>query len=422
LKYKIKDLNKGTKIFLIEVGSEDITAEFGRYFSRIQAEAVIPGFRKGKVPRQLLESHFKHEAREHVIRELVAVSYDKSVRESGLRPFGLPDISEISLTDEKLTYSATIELRPEFELKKYKGIPIKKKQIVVAQKEIDSVIDRLRTAYATYRVVENRPVALNDLVIVDSSCQVDGTVIDDRKDHSFEVNEQQLLPEYVKNIVGLSRAEQKTFTVTFPDSIPQKEFRGKTGTFTLSIKEIKEKVLPEIDEKFLKSLGDYTTVDALKEAIHKDLQQRKEHDDDERIERELLDAICAETSFDMPQSLLDERREIVREDIRYSLQRQGMNEDAITAEVTKLEKECDTEARRQVQVAFILDKIATLENITVSEEDVSARLYELSRRYRKSVDEVREQYEKEDRMDGLRSEIRNSKAIALVKKEAVLTE
>lgn len=419
MKFKEQVINKCTKKFTVDVAADAIREGYDVYYKRIQPKAAVPGFRKGKAPRQLLERYYADEAKEQVMRDLVAGSYEKLIQETGINPFGMPAISDLSFDDTALRFAATVEMRPEVELKKYKGLKVKKNTVTVEAKEVDDTIERLRAAYATYKTVEDRPVQKGDYIVVDSKCDVEGTVIEDRTDEGIELDEQHLLPEYVKNVVGTARGSSCQFTIKFPDTIPQEQYRGKKGDFTLTVKEIKEKVLPPLDEKFLKMAGEYETLDAFKDAIKKDIQKQKEQTEENRIERELLDFLCKDNTFDMPQSLIDERTAKLLEDTKKQMTSRGYGEADITKEEEKLKKECATEAKRQVKVAFILDKIAELENISVTEEDLSGKFYEFSRRYRQPVDTVREYYEKNDMLDTLRAELRNEKAIDIVKKETV---
>ncbi len=419
MKYKVDDINKCTKKISFEIGEDRIKQAYDSYFKDIQPKAVVPGFRKGKAPRNVLENHFRSEAKENMVRTVVADACQEAITKSSIKPFGMPTIGDIAFQGNSLTFQATIEVRPSFEVKKYKEIKVKKEPIKVEDKEVDETVDRLRVAYATYKVVEGRSVNVGDMVIADSKCEIDGKVIDDKKDESIELNEQYLLPDYIKNIVGAARGDTKTFEVTLPETLPQKQYRGKKGRFTLVIKDIKEKVLPEMDAQFLKMIGNYEKIEDVRAAIRKDIEKQKEDAENARIERELMDKLCKENTFDVPRSLLDEREEKLMEDVKQSLKRRGVADEEIASESAKLEKECKAEAFRQVKAAFILDKIAALENVSVTEEDVSGRFYELSRQYRQSVDAIREYYDKNDLMDSLKAELRNDKTMDIIKNAAV---
>jgi trigger factor len=419
LKYKVEDVNKCTKKISFEIGEDHIKQAYDKYFKNIQPNAVVPGFRKGRAPRNVLENHFKSEAQENMVRTVVADACQEAVTKSAIKPFGMPTIGDVAFKGNGITFHATFEIRPTVEVKKYKEIKVKKDPVKVEDKEVDETVERLRSAYATHKVVEGRSVNIGDLVIADSKCEIDGKVIDDKKDETIELNEQSLLPDYIKNIVGASCGDTRTFDIALPDTLPQKQYRGKKGHFTLVIKEIKEKVLPELDAQFLKTLGNYEQADDLRAAIKKDIEKQKESSENARIERELMDKICKDTAFDVPQSLLDEREEKLIENVKQSMKQRGMAEDDIKTETGKIEKECKAEALRQVKAAFILDKIATLENVSVTEEDLSGRFYELSRQYRQSVDAIRDYYDKNDLLDTLKAELRNDKTMEIIKGAAL---
>lgn len=419
MKYKIKEINKCTKELLIEVDGEQIAAGYTAYYNKIKPSASVPGFRKGKAPREILEKYYAHEAHDGVLRDLVAVNYDKAIADEKLHPFGYPTFSDIDYSETKLSFKATIELKPEFDIKKYKGLKAKKNSIVVADTEIDEALERIRSAYATQKVVEGRAVKSGDFVVVDARCEVDGVVVDDRKNDTMEVNDKTLLPEYVKNLTGASVGDEKKFEIAFPETIPQEDMKGKTGHFTIAIKEIKEKVLPDLDENFLKMVGEYEKIEDMKDALRKDIEARKQQEEDRRVERELLDAICKTTSFDMPQSLIVKRKEKMIEDMKQNMLSRGMPESEFEKQQKNFDKEAQNEAERQVQVAFILDKIAMIEDVSVTEDDISGKFYELSRAYQQPVEVIRDYYEKNDMIESLSAELRNDKVVALIKNESI---
>ncbi|MFC1809430.1 trigger factor [Candidatus Omnitrophota bacterium] len=419
MKYKVEEINKCTKKFSFEVGEDSIKQAYNQYYDSVKASAVVPGFRKGKAPRNVLENYFKSEAQENVVRTVVSNACQDAFTKEKISTFGMPSISDVEFKGSSITFQATVELRPNFEIKKYKEIKVKKNSIKIENKEVDETIDKIRSSVATYKVIEGRSVNIGDFITADSKCEIGGKVVDDKKDEKIELNEQYLLPEYVKNIVGAKVGDTKEFDITFPDTIPQKEYQGKIGHFTLQIKEIQEKVLPELDEKFLKSMGNYEKAEDLRDAIEKDIKKQKENSEEQRIERELLDKICKDTSFEVPQSLVDERTKKLKDNIRQTMLQRGLPEDSIDAEQAKVETECVAEAIRQVKVAFILDKIATLESISVTDDDVSGRFYELSRQYRQPVDTIRDYYEKNDLMESLKAELRNDKTVDVIKNTAI---
>ena len=418
MKYKEKAVNQCTKQFSVELDSEAIQQAYSRYYDSIQQSASVPGFRKGRVPRNILENHYKDDAKEPVLQQLIASHTDQILKEKELNPFGNPSFTEVDFKDDSLKFTFQVEFKPEFDLKKYKNVSVKKTEIKVDSKEVDEQIDQIRAQYATQKAVEDRAAKEEDFIVADTKCVVGEEVLEDRKDAMMELSDKQLLPDYIKNVVGMKIDDEKTFDIKFPDDMMDKKISGQTAQFTVKLKEIKEKVLPEVDEEFLKMVGAYDKVQDFKEAIEKDIRKRKEDEEDMRIEKELLDTISGSVKFDLPQSIIHQREEGLIKDRLQHLAAYGMSEDQIAGQEDQLRQTCRAEAERQVKVAFILDKIAALENIEATEEDVSEKIYSLSRRIQKSVDEIRDYYEQNHMMESLKSEIRSDKTLKLIKSNA----
>lgn len=418
MKCEVKDVSQCCKVLSIDVPQQTINDAYEAYYKQIVPQAKIPGFRPGKAPHTVVAQHYKKQAKEEVLKRVVTDSFHAALDDKALNPLGYPEFDDINFTDTELSFKARIEIKPEVKLKKYKGISVKKDTFKIEEKDVDEVIDRIREGYAKYVPVEDRGVELGDFAVCDITNSLDGEEAESKKDEWVEVRENEMIPGFATKTVGMQTGETRDIEVVLPDTFPNEQMRGKSATFRVVLKEIKKKQLPDIDEDFLKQVGDYANADDFRTAVKKDIEQRKTEEIDAKVERDLLDKIENDVKFDIPQSLVARRLEGLVQDATRTMMYQGVPQ----AEAEKRKEEYAVqfrpEAERQVKVAFILDAIGTVENIETNDDDVETRYEALAKQYQQPVETIKEHYAKNDMNDSLRAEIRNQKVVDFIKENA----
>lgn len=419
LKILIQDGRTCEKVLKIEVPQEKIAREYESYYRAIAPQAAIPGFRPGKAPRHILELHFAAKAREKVLEQLLTESYREAVREKSLEPLGFPEIENVRFDDSKLSYDAKIEIRPRMKQIKAKGLKVARETAAVKPEELEATFKKLQESLAKFKAVEDRPAQLGDFLVADYVCLVDGKEIETRKDDWFELGTDDLLKGFSDQLLGVKPAEDREVHVHFPQEYANKYFAGKAACFKIKVKEIKLKEIPPLNDDLAKEAGDFQSLEELKGKIQRDLLAMKEREAETKYEKSLLDELVKQNRMDLPEGLVQRRRDHLTERSVENFLKRGAPEAKAEELKEKLKPDFEIEARRQVHVAFLLDEIANQEQIRVSEEDLKERYRRLAAEHRQPVEAVEKYYsEHPAARETLHDQIRNEKAIEFIKRNA----
>ena len=419
MKVSIKDGKACEKVLQIEVPEDRIAKEFEAYYNSIAPKAKIPGFREGKAPRNVLEMHYKGEAKSSVVKQLITETYSQAVREKTLDPLGYPDIEDVDFKETQLSYKARVEIRPKVKLSKVTGLSAKKAPVELKQEEVDKALQRVRESLAQIKAVEDRPAQMGDAVIADYVCLVDGKETDKREDDWFELKEEEeFLKGFSKQLVGVKAEDEKEVKITFPEKMAKEELAGKEGVFKMKIKEVKTRILPELNDDLAKSAGEFKSLDELKDRIQKDLLAGQEREAEAAYEKELLEQLKKHNKVELPEGLVLRRAEKLVEDAMRQYNPQ-VHQDTKQDEMKEtLKKELEPEARSQIHLAFLLEEIVSKEKIEASDQEVDARMKVVSEQVKQPLDVVQKYYaDHPEAKISLREQIQNEKAIEYIKYE-----
>lgn len=422
MKISIKEANNCQKILQVEVPKEDIAVEFDNFYERIQNQAQVPGFRKGKAPRNILEQHFAHRAEEEVLTHLIKEYYQKAIEKEQIHPVDVPQISNINFKkSEKLSFQATVDVRPKFNLKTYKGLKIKKKNLAVKDEEINKVLNFLQERYAQFLPIEKRPVQKDDYIICDYNYSVEGKVVEKKDRVWLWVNEKLFIPGLLQQLEGINPQEKKEFDLELPEHYHPKELAKKIAHFDFLVKEIKEKKLPELNEEFAKTLGK-NSLEELKNQMKEDLIKEKEAISKQEMKDQLIEQLVKAMPLDVPGSLVNKREELLKETTRQKLKRQGLNEEQIKEEEKQLENVFKQEALKQIRTFFILEEISEKENINIEEEELNKRVEAIAQVYQQKKEDVLEYLSKNNMLENLRWELWEEKVISFLVEHAKIED
>jgi trigger factor len=368
------------RVLEFEVPRERVEGEIGDIVDGIRREVTLPGFRKGKAPLDVVRARFTETARKEAIERLIPEAYQEGLKKAVLRPALAPELSSLKYGDEgPLTFHITIELYPEIDLKPYKGLKVKKETRQVADADIDRETESLRERFANYIPLETGAEPKHILVLDYWRIGDDGEPVKASRvtGYPVELGSGRLVKEFDAALVGAKAGDARTIEVTYQDDCPEVELRGKTVKFGVEVKQVMNKVLPDLDEAFLKGLG-VESVDAMRSKLKTGLAAAYERDAASKAKQEILSRIAEETSFEVPEGFLAMAIESMLKPYREEFERAG-EPDAET-KLAEVRERIKPVALKLVKEEFVVDEIAKRENISVEEKEIEEILEALAAR------------------------------------------
>ena len=418
----VNEVGSLTKKIKIVLPKEEVSKELDAGFRKIRNDARIKGFRRGKVPRHILERTYGQQVRAEVAEKLVQATYFDAVEKEKLDVVAHPEIkTPVFEEDGSFSYEAEVDTRPQFELQNYKGIEIEKEQIIVTDAEIDAEIERLRREIAPLRSAEDRTARERDIVIVDFDGFHEGEQM--QQVHGENVNVDigtgRHGQEFENKLIGMKKGEEASVEVDFAADSPNPLLSGKKVEFKIKIKDVKERILPEIDDEFAKDVGEeFDSLAALRKhisaKIHAEKDQALEGDISDRIMQSLIEA----NQFEVPSRLVQyEINEYIKQ-TEDTLQRGGLSLEAAGINRADAEERYRETAVKRVRGDFILKKIAEQEEIKVLDEDINNGFARIAKQYNMTIPEVKGYFKNRDDMLPFINELLNEKILKFLRDEA----
>jgi trigger factor len=421
MKVAVEEMGACKRRLQVEEEPEVVRAAWEKAFSRVQREARLPGFRKGKVPRSMIKLHFSDDVKQEVARSLIPEVYRQALDETKLKPVEEPDLQEVTLEeDSPLSFSAVVEIKPAITLGAYSGLAVTHAPKPLDDDEVDEAINHFREQHAEFRAVE-RPADLGDLVIIDYTLTPEGMDARVEKDYSFVLGQGSVLPEIEEAVIGLPAGGTRTARLKFAEDHRNEGLRGKSGEATVTVKEVKEKILPALDDEFAKGLGAFETLDALKVELRKDLQARRERENRHGLEDAVVEAALAAHEFQVPESLVLRQVGHQIEHTRERLRRQGVDPDRLPWDYKKLLEDLKPGAEKVVKRALLLEAIADKEGLAPSDEQVDAEVERIAQASQRPAPAVRRMMEQSGDLDSLRYSLREAKTLDFLIERARIT-
>jgi trigger factor len=417
MKSVVEDISSVKKKINIEVAPESVSKEMEKALADVAKKAKIAGFRPGKAPKSVVEKHYGDEVRSEVMQRLISESYLHALEEHKLNPVEMPAIENVSSLTKgsPLSFTATVEVRPKIELSTYDGIEVKEQDITVSDEEVNQTIDRLREMYANLEVVEGRPLEKNDTAVIDFEGFRDGQSIEGAKasDYMLGLGSNTLIPGFEGQLVGMNKGETREIKVTFPEDYNNKDLAGKDANFKVTLKEIKKKELPELNDDFARDIGQDKSVAELKEGIKKDIDIRKRNEQTSAQREVLLSKLVDSHTFDVPPGMVERELMSMARSYATRMARRGMDMKSI--DIEKFREENRAMAEKRVKGTLLLDEIAVKEKLDVTDQEVTSALTVMARSSNQSVDAVRKYYEsQEGGLDNLRASLIEEKTLSLL--------
>ena len=406
----------------IEIPEDRVTQEVDSFYKELGRTAKIKGFRPGKVPRNILERYFKDYVKTEVVRKLIEESYPEALSETHLEPVSPPVVDPGEFAEGKpFQYSAVIEVKPEVKLEGYTGLKIEGKKEEVKDEEVEERLKALQNLHSNLKTIsEVRTIQAGDYVILNYEATLNGKALEGGKaiDFTVEVGSGQFIPAFEEKLIGLKLEEEREIEVTFPQDYGYQKWAGKTISFHVKIKEIKEKILPPLDDEFAKDLGDYSSLGELKAKLTEDIKKEKELTLDRQLRDQVVDQLLEANPFEVPESLVEEQAKALVSDTKLKLATQGVVLKNLGVSEEKLQEDYKTMAQKQVRTFLILEKIAGQEGIAVTDQEAEDRLKEMSERMHQKFDVVKQYYEKNGLLPEVKAGIIRDKALSFLLEKA----
>ncbi len=419
----VEDLGSTKKRLQIEVPGEMVTEEIGSAYRKLSKKAKVKVFRPGKVPRTILQRYYEDYIKNEVISKLINDTYFKAISDKDIKPVAQPTIDNGTLEEGKaFEYSAIVEVKPEIHVKDYLSLRLKASKVEVTGEDVEKRVQELQNLHAQLVTVEERKkVREGDFVIIDYEGFSDGRPFEGSsgKDSMLQVGSGGFIPGLDEKIIGSERDDEVEVEATFPEDHPK--MAGRRAVFQIRIKEIKEKILPKLDDEFAKDIGEYKDLEELKARIKEDLEKEGEESKRRDLESQLMERLIEGNPFDVPRSMVEQQIEYLVADTKIRLASQGLALKDVGVGEGKLRKDFEETAVKRVKQGLILEKISALEGISVESEEVTERLREISLRTNQNMEKVRGYYQKGDRMEELKARIVEEKTLDFLLKRSNTT-
>ena len=426
MKIEIEEVGPCKKLLKFEIPKETIEEEWQKQLKEVSRMANLPGFRKGKAPRKLLEKNYGDKIVEEVKRAIVSSSYQETIEKNKLSPVGDPDVGDIDLELGKpLKFEITLEVLPTFELGEYKGMQLKRKPVSVTDEDIDNALETISRQKAQLTVVKKGKVKDEDFIICDCEVGVNGEVVWTDKELEVMVSGSQVadinVPDLKNSLVGAKSEDKVSMDVELGDSFSVEQHRNKSAKLEISIKEIKRPKSPEINDELAKQVG-YDTLDELKEFMSQRLEMEKKRMAEGEMQEQISSKLIEMADFDMPEDMKTHHTNERLHKYQLDLINKGTPQEEIEKNLEDLKNASEESVVRDFKMSLVLEQIAEKERIFVTEDDVNRRISEMAGMYGLDTAGMKKQIEKMNSMSNLRHQLRENKTLNLLMKEANIEE
>lgn len=386
--------NLGRKLY-IEVPSARVNAEFLKAYKYLQREVNIKGFRKGKAPIAAIKTMYSDRVKGDVAQNLVQDTYVSALKEHKLTPVSMPqiDFNEIS-EDQDFSFTANFEIRPDAQIVKKDGFEVEKEKVVVSEEQIDTALKNIQSSNASFETLtDSRPLANGDFAIIDFEGFVDGAPLENgsAKGHQLEIGAQQFIPGFEEGLVGMNAGETREVQLAFPAEYHVESLKSKPVLFKVTLNEIKVKKLPEFDAELLKKIGQ-ETLEGLKEQIKKDFEANESM----RVEKDLRDSLFKKfveaNPVEAPASLVEEQKKALVDDFKNRMKSQGFSDEGFDEYTDKWSADFAQQAEFMVKSAFLIDKLAEMENLYATDADVENKFDEMAKQWNLEKEKIKSYY------------------------------
>jgi trigger factor len=412
-------IDKNEGVLTIEVDVEQVNEALNKAFKKVAPKVNVPGFRKGKVPRQIFEAKYGVESLyQEAIDILLPETYVAAVQETGISPIDRPNVDIQSFAkNEPMKFTAKVQVKPEVELGSYKGIEVEHQDTSVTDQELEDELNRLQQRHAELDTVAEGFAERGDIAVIHYEGFVDGEPFEGGKgeNHSLELGSNSFIPGFEDQVIGMGIGDERDIEVTFPEEYHSENLQGKPAVFKVKVENIKRKILPVLDDEFAKDVSEFETLEEFKEDLLKKIKARKEQDQRQHVQQTVIETASANSNVEIPQIMVEQELDQMVSDFDNRLRQQGMNMQMYfqftQQNESSLRDQMLPDAQRRVRNNLILEAIAKAEGLQSSDEEVEQELTNMAAVYQRSLDEIRRILTSNGRLDDIRRDLTMKKTI-----------
>ena len=422
---QVEKMEKNMAKLTIEVSAEDLDKAMEKAYQKQKNRITIPGFRKGKAPRKMIERMYgKGVFMEDAVNALVPEHYSKALEECDLEIVSQPEFSVTQMEPGKaLIFTADVATKPEVTLGEYKGVEVPKADIAVTDEEVDAEVKKEQEKNSRTITVEDRAAAKDDIVTIDFEGFVDGDAFEGGKgtDYPLTLGSNTFIPGFEDQLIGANTGDHVEVNVTFPEEYQAKELAGKAAVFQCDVKKIEAKELPELDDDFAKDVSEFDTLAEYRENVKKTLTEKKEKEAETAKENAAIDKAIENAQMDIPELMIQTQCRQMMDDFGRRMQSQGLSMEqyfqftGMTAD--KMMEDMKPQALKRIQTRLVLEKIAEVENIQPTEEEVDAEIAKMAEAYKMEADKIKEILG-DEQLEQLKKDLAVQKAVTVVAEAA----
>jgi trigger factor len=421
MKTEFADVNETRKNVHVEIPSDVVDAEIERHARDYSRKARIPGFRPGKAPARVIKARFKEQILHDVAHDLIPPAIDEALRERGVEAVDTPDVRDVTVEEGRpLTFTASFDTVPTFEPGEYSSIALRRPSSAVAEAAVDQAMQRLRERAARFEPVEGRGVDHGDTVTLDLVRKDSAGDSDTHTDANVELGAQANPPGFDEQLLGLEPGASKTFPIHYSDDYSIPELAGTDVEYTVTVKALKRRHLPDLDDEFAKDLGEFETLDALRSRVRHDLEHEALHAADREVRAELMKQLAARVPFDLPSSLIERELNRRLEEFASRLVDQNINPNEAGIDWRAFRESQRDVAREAVGAALVIDEVARREQLDATDEEVEDEIGRYAARLGRTPAAVRAEIVKERGLSRVRAGLRREKAIEFLLARATI--
>ena len=422
---KIEDISTVKKKLSFDIPWADVKNELDSVYRKVGKKAKVRGFRPGRIPRGILEAHYREEAEEETVSNLVNRYYWETLQEKKIPAVMQPEIVQKGIEAEKnFTFLATVEVEPAIEPRDYVGLELEKEEPVVTGEDLEAKMQEIRQMFATMEEVsEDRGIIAGDFVTLDFAGAVAGKPLKELKSENYllEIGSKTFVPGFEEQVIGMKKGDTKSVAVQFPENYHAAHLAGKDVEFAVVIKGIRIKKIPEIDEQFIKNFEKYESLEALRDDVRKKLEEEKKRKIAVAFERQISDRLLEKNAFEVPESFVERQIYYMMSDTQRRMVSGGMDPKKAAEFSFKLHDQLREEAAKIVKTVLLLKRIAGKEGLTAGDDEVENQIREIAAQRAQDYETLKKSLDKDDLIDNIRSEILNRKTYEFLEAKAKVT-
>ncbi len=426
MKVSVEQISEITSRVNVELPEEAVSRQLKKAYNRLNRSAKVKGFRPGKVPLTILKRHYGDQVNHEAGLELVNDTLMEALEQTGMEVVSQSDLDREPLQEgEPFRYSFVVEVKPQVHAQDYKNIPAKRPPLEVSDEEVAAELAlRRQTNFHLRSLEEPRPIQQGDHAVLDFKTFADGKPVPDGEARGFhlEVGSNRFNPEFENELLGASKGEEREIQVAFPLDYGNKNLAGKKATFQVAVKDIKEKVLPELNDEFAKNLGEFESLEDLRSAIRQELESSKRKRIDDEVWVQICDELLNRNPFEVPKSMVEQELQRMLDTIRFRLSSQNLTLEQAGMDEDTFKERNRQMAEKRVRTSILLERISHQEGFEVSDEELDQGLHSTAEKMNQPYDKVRDFYVRSNMMDSYRHQLLEDKVINFLQDQADITE